>query len=529
MSLVPSRILVADPIAEDGVGRLRAAGEVDVATGLSPDQLLGCIADYEALVVRSETKVTAKVLESARRLRVVGRAGVGVDNIDIEAATRHGVLVLNAPTGNTIAAAEHAIALMMALARNVAAADHSVQAGRWERGRFVGVELRHRTLGVYGLGKIGFEVARIASQGLQMRVITHDPLVTTERAEQAGAELRTLSEILEESDVLSLHVPLNDVTRGSIGADQLSRMKRGAHLINVARGGIVDEAALAESIRSGHLRGAGIDVFAEEPIDPGNPLIGLPGSVLTPHLGASTQEAQVNVALDVADQIVEFLAGGSPRSAVNAPTVLPEELAQLRPYVELAVKMGSLAAQLGGSRLRRVICGYSGALAEHDTTVLTAEVLRGLFGHFTETRVNMVNAKAVARQHGVEVDERRTTGSSDHAGSILVEVEGAEPLTVMGTQFGGEPHITRIKDLHLDIRPVGTYLVFSQQDRPGVIAEVAGLLAAHDINLGDVIVGRDHPRGRALSFFQLDDPVDAELLAQIEKSANLGSLRLITF
>lgn len=529
MSQASPHILVADPIAADGIERLRAAGEVDVHTGMTPAQLLDRIDGYDALVVRSETKVTAEVLERAQRLRVVGRAGVGVDNIDIDAATRHGVLVLNAPTGNTVAAAEHAVALMMSLARNVTPADRSVHEGKWERGRFLGVELRHRTLGVYGLGKIGFEVARIASQGLQMRVITHDPLVTAERAEQAGAELRTLDELLEQSDFLSLHVPLNDQTRGSIGAAEMSRMKRGAHLLNVARGGIVDESALAAAVAEGHLGGAGIDVFVNEPIDAGNPLIGLARVVLTPHLGASTQEAQVNVALDVADQIAEFFGGGSPRSAVNAPTVLPEDLVHLRPYLELATQMGSMAGQLGGRRLRRVICAYSGALADHDTTVLTAEVLRGLFGHFTETRVNMVNAKSVARQHGVDVVERRTSDAGEQAGSILVEVEGAEPLTVMGTQFDGEPHITRINDLHLDIRPIGTYLVFSQQDRPGVIAEVAGILAAHDINLGDVIVGRDRPRGQALSFFQLDDPVDDELLARIEASANLGSLRIVTF
>lgn len=313
-----------------------------------------------------------------------------------------------------------------------------------------------------------------------------------------------------------------------MGAARLRGMKQGAHLINVARGGIIDEQALAEALQDGHLGGAGMDVYATEPLPTDSPLRTAPGVVLTPHLGASTQEAQVNVALDVADQIVEYLGGGSPRYAVNAPTVLPEELGRLRPYLALATKMGSLAGQLGGRKLRRIVCTYAGSLADHDTGVLTAEVIGGFFAHFTETRVNVVNAKAIAREHGVDVDERRTTGSTDHANSILVEVEGEEPLAVTGTQFDGEPHITRINELRLDMRPEGTYLVFDQPDRPGVIAQVSALLAGHDINLGDVIVGRDHPRGRALSFFQLDDPVSPELLGEIERSANLGSVRIVT-
>lgn len=523
-----ARILVADPIVEEGVERLRAAGSVDVITGMSPEGLLETVPGYEALVVRSETRVTASVLEHAPQLRVVGRAGVGVDNIDIEAATRHGVLVLNAPTGNTIAAAEHAIALMLALARNVAAADRSVHEGRWERGRFVGTELRQKTLGVVGLGKIGFEVARIAGQGLQMRVVTHDPLVTRERAEQAGAELRGLEELLAESDVVSLHLPLNDQTRGLLDSRRLRLMRRSALLVNVARGGIVDEEALTAALLEGVIAGAGLDVYATEPLPEGSALRSAPHTVLTPHLGASTQEAQVNVAVDVADQILEYLRGGSPRYAVNAPGMPAEELAQLRPYLQLARKLGSLAAQLGGRQLGRIVCSYSGSLAERDTAVLTAEVLGGLFAHFTETRVNAVNAREVAREHGVDVDERRTTHSEDHATSILVAVEGTEQLTVTGTQFEGEPHITRINDLRLDMRPVGTYLVFSQQDRPGVIARVSSVLARHDINLGDVIVGRDRPRGRALSFFQVDDPIDGQLLGEIESAADLGSLRIVT-
>lgn len=521
------RILVADPIAEDGVTRLRTAGRVDVATGLGRDELLARIGDYDALVVRSETKVTADVFAAAHRLRVVGRAGVGVDNIDLDAATRHGVLVLNAPTGNTLAAAEHAVAMMCALARNVPAADASMRAGKWERSKFMGFELRDKTLGLLGLGKIGFEVARIAGQGLQMQVIAHDPLVTAERAEQAGVELVDLDTLVRRSDVLSVHVPLNEQTRSVIDATRLRQMKKGARLLNVARGGIIDEQALADALRDGHIAGAAVDVFTAEPIAADNPLRDAPNTVLTPHLGASTVEAQYNVAYDVADQIATVLSGGAARYAVNAPVILPEEMAELRPYLDLAGKMGTLAAQLGPEKLRRVICTYTGELAERETIVLTAEALRGLFAPFTETRINPINAKSVARQHGVDVEERNSTRSLDYATSMVLEVVGNEPLSITGTQFEGQSRITRINDQRVDMQPQGIYLVGSHQDHPGVIAAIATLLAKHDINIASVELGRDQPRGRAVMLMQVDEPASPELLGEIQKQAGLESLRQV--
>jgi D-3-phosphoglycerate dehydrogenase len=522
-----TRILVADPIADDGVERLRAAGEVDVLTGLDPDTLRARIGDYDALVVRSETKVTAGLLDAATRLRVVGRAGVGVDNIDVDAATERGVLVLNAPTGNTIAAAEHAIAMLFALVRNIPVADRSLHSGLWERSRFTGMELREKTLGVLGLGKIGFEVARIAREGLHMRVIAHDPLVTAERAHQAGVELCDLETLLSESDVITVHVPLTDATRGLIGARELERMKPGARLVNVARGGIIDEQALANAIRSGHVSGAAVDVFSQEPPSGDNPLLQLPQVVVTPHLGASTKEAQVNVAFDVADQIVEYLHGGTPRYAVNAPTILPEELEQLRPYLELAQKIGSLAAQLAGRELRRVVCSYAGELADFDTSILTSHVLRGLFAPFTETRVNQVNAKLVARSMGVDVDERHTTRPLDPESPMLVEVVSEQRLRIAGTQFDSVPRITRINDFRVDMHPAGIFLVVTHQDRPGVIAAVSTLLARNDINIARIELGRDRPRGRAVMLMQVDDPVSPELLAEIRVTAKLDQLSLV--
>jgi D-3-phosphoglycerate dehydrogenase len=518
------RILVADPIAEDGVERLRAAGEVDVATGLSREELIERIPAYDALVVRSETKVTAEVLAAGTRLKVVGRAGVGVDNIDLDAATRHGVMVLNAPTGNTVAAAEHAVALMCALARNVAPADQSLHGGKWERGRFMGMELREKTLGLLGLGKIGFEVARAASQGLLMRVIAHDPLVTPERAEQAKVELVDLDTLIRESDVLSVHTPLNDATRGIIGADQLRAMKRTARVINVARGGIIDEQALADALRDGEIAGAAVDVFSTEPPPPDHPLLSAPRLLLTPHLGASTHEAQVNVAYDVADQIVAVLGGGAARYAVNAPVILPEEMAALAPYLHLAHQMGSLAAQMGAGQIREIGCTYTGDLAERDTSVLTAEALRGLLGRFTETRINPINARAVARQHGIEVSESRSSRSVDYANSLVIEVRGGEALSIAGTQLEGEAWITRINGYKVRMRPEGRYLVGSNRDQPGVIRDIAGALAKHDINIANFGLGRDQVRGHAFFYVEVDDPVPAGVLRELQTTVGLESV-----
>ena len=528
MLLHRPRILVSDPIAEDGIAKLRQVGEVEVATGLSPAELKEKIANCDALVVRSETKVTAELLAAAPKLRVVGRAGVGVDNIDIAAATEHGVLVLNAPTGNTIAAAEHAIALMMALVRNIPKADQSIREGRWDRKHFMGAEMRGKTLGVIGLGKIGFEVARIASQGLQMHVLAYDPVVTQDRAEQAGAELCDMETLLRDSDVLTVHVPMTDRTRGMIGAADLRKMKKGARVINVARGGIVDEAALAEAVKSGHIAGAAIDVFSEEPVSADNPLRGIPEIITTPHLGANTTEAQVNVASDVAEQIAEYLSGSTPRYAVNLPSVLPEQLARITPYLQLGYKMGSLAAQLAPAQVKRITISCAGELADVDPAFITAEVLRGWFKHFTETRVSPVNAKLVAKTHGLDVDERTTTKTVEQDSALLLEIAGSAKLRIAGTQIDGQPRITRIDDFRVDMQPDGTYLIVKHQDRPGVIAAVSTLLARHDINIAGIELGRDRPRGNAVMLMQIDEPLSSDLADEIRETAKLDSMSQVT-
>lgn len=524
---VPAKILVADPLARDGIERLKKAGTVDVVTGLSPSELKDRIGPYTALVVRSETQVTADLLSAATELRVVARAGVGVDNIDIDAATQHGVLVLNAPTGNTVAAAEHTVAMMMAMMRHIPAADHSLRAGEWKRSQFVGNELRGKTLGLLGLGKIGCEVARCASQGLQMHVIAYDPLTTADRAQQYGAELCDIPELIARADILSVHVPLNEHTKGIIGERELRAMKPGACVINVARGGIIDEDALAVLLAEGHIGGAALDVFVKEPLATTHPLLQFSNVVVTPHLGASTQEAQTNVAFDVADQIAEYFHGGLPRYAVNAPSIAPEELAVLQPYMMVAYKAGSLAAQLAPSPTASVTCTFAGEIAQFDTAVLTAEVLRGLFGQLTDTRVNTVNALSVAQSLGIAVDEQRTTRLHDYANSISITVDGSTPLTIVGTQFDGDAWITRINDFRVDIRPEGRFLVVTHEDRPGVVAAISSELARHNINIASMQLGRDHPRGEAVMFMQIDEPIDEELRTTLQDAVKLRSLRVV--
>ncbi len=522
----PARILVADPIAEDGIKRLQSAGEVEVALKLTEDQLVERVGPFQALVVRSETKVTARVIAAGVNLRVIGRAGVGVDNIDVEAASAHGVLVVNAPTGNTVAAAEHTMALMLALARNVARGDASLRAGKWERSKLVGSELRGKTLAVVGLGKIGAEVARMA-QGLQMRVIAFDPLVSQERAEQLGLGLFPLDQILPQADVLTVHTPLSDATRGLIGPEQLAQLPRGARVLNVGRGGIVDETALAEAVRNGHLAGAAVDVFTKEPPDPESQLLHEPGILVTPHLGASTVEAQLSVATDVADQIADVLAGRPARWAVNAPAIAPEEAGLVVPYQVLASKLGSLYAQLGGGGIRGVHLIFRGDLATVQPSSMTAEALGGILRSFTHDRVTAVNARAVAHQRGIEVTEQRGSGPVTWASSLVLRVDGDGPAELEGTIAAGEARIVRLNGLPIDLNPDGLFLFFGHRDRPGLIGAIGQVLGQANVNIAEMRVGRDAPRGRAVTAVKIDDPVSPELADQLRAIDGVTELHLV--
>src|SRR5919106_4202583 len=422
-----TRILVVESVAQPAVDLMATAHDTDVRLGLSRDELLGTLGEdggWDALVVRSQTRVDAELLSAAApRLSVVGVASVGIDRIDLDAATRAGVMVVNAPTGNTIAAAEHTMALMLALHRRIPAADASVRAGEWERGRFTGAERRHRTLGIIGLGKIGKAVARRAA-GFEMRVMAHDPYLTAEQAAEHGARLVGLPELLLRSDVISVHTPLTAQTRGLIGTAQIEAMKPGAVLLNVARGGIVDEAALATALRDGRLASAAVDVFSVEPMAADNPLRDAPNTVLTPHLGASTAEAQDRVAVEMAEQVLEALAGVTPTYAVNAPSVAPDVVPRLRPYVELGRRLAILARQLSPSAFDCIALTYAGVIADWDCSPIRTAALAGILEVVTDQRVNAVNADLVSRERGLTVSETRTDASEPWASLVVLEAAG---------------------------------------------------------------------------------------------------------
>ena len=445
-----ARILVADPLAEDGLARLRREGEVTVVSKLAEADLIERIPEFDALVVRSETKVTAPILQAGKKLRVVGRAGVGVDNIDVAAATRHGILVVNAPRGNIVAAAEHTIALLLALARSVPQADASVHRGEWTRSKFIGVEVRGKTLGVIGLGNVGSEVAKRA-HGLEMEVIAFDPVVSEERAELFNVQLVPLDVLLERADFITVHVPLVDATRGLIGARELAMMKPAARLINAARGGVVDEAALYQALKVSRPAAAAADVFEQEP--PGeHPLFTLPNFIATPHIAASTVEAQASVALDVAEEVAAVLAGDLPRYAVNAPSLPPEELAYLRPFAELTERLASLHSQLFGGRAGVIELDFEGQLAQHDVNLLVAAGIKGVLQSFTEERINAVNARLIAAARGMKIVERRTPARGSYTSLITLRMHGHD---LAGTVLMDEPRVVRIDGFRVDLVPEG--------------------------------------------------------------------------
>jgi len=516
------RILVADALAEDGLDRLRKAGTVTTATNLSTAELIQQIPEYDALVVRSETRVTADVFEAGRRLRVVGRAGVGVDNIDVQAATRKGVLVVNAPRGNIIAAAEHTVALLLAVARSIPQADASVKRGEWTRSKFIGVEVRGKTLGIVGLGNVGSEVAKRA-HGLEMEVLAFDPVVSTERAEVFNVKLVALHELLERSDFVTVHVPLVDANRNLIGARELDLMKPSACLINAARGGIVDEAALFVALKTGGIRAAAADVFQSEP--PGeNPLLTLPNFVATPHIAASTVEAQASVAFDVAEEVAAVLAGDLPRYAVNAPALPPEELAYLRPFAELTERLADLQVQLFGGRVSAIELDFDGELAEHDVNLLVAAAIKGVLQPFTEERINPVNARLIAASRGVRLVERRSRSQGSYASLVTVRVHEHE---IAGTVLMGELRAVRIDSFKVDLVPEGRFLFSRHHDRPGVVGQCGTILGQHDINIASMQLGRDAPRGSAMMILAVDERVPAEVLARLREVSAMSDLRYV--
>lgn len=508
------RILVTEKIAPEGLTALQSRAAVDVRLDLDKTALLEVIGDYDALVVRSATKVTADVIDAGKRLRVVGRAGTGVDNIDVDAATRRGITVVNAPASNNVAVAELTIGLLLGLARQIPQANTSVQAGKWERSQFMGWEVRGKTLGLVGLGRIGSAVARRA-RGLEMTVLAYDPVVSTDRAAQLGVESVALDELIARSDVISLHVPLVESTRNLFDTTHIGQMKAGAFLINASRGGIVDEAALYAALESGHLGGAALDVFASEP-PAGSPLLGHPRVLTTPHIGASTNEAQTLTGTDVAEGVITALAGGTPGYAVNAPFIAPEAWGVLEPYMRLARHMGALCTQLVHDPIRSYEIEYCGELAQVDTLPVRLAVLQGLLAATAVERITPVNAPLIARERGLRVIERTCPEAENYAGLLIIRVETADGEHFFrGTVLRDEPHIIQADGFWVDFVPSGPLLFTYHRDRPGMIGHVGSLLGTADVNISGMHVGRLAPREWAMMVLTLDDPVPPDVLDKL--------------
>jgi D-3-phosphoglycerate dehydrogenase / 2-oxoglutarate reductase len=510
------KVLVADPIAAEGLDVLRAGAQVEVRTGQPPAVLAELLPEFDALIVRSETKVTAELIAAGRRLKIIGRAGVGVDNIDVAAATQHGIMVVNSPQGNTAAAAEHTIALLMALARNIPNAVASMRSGEWKRGAFVGVEVYNKLLGIVGLGNVGREVATRA-RGLGMRVLAYDPYVTSEAADRLGVTLAELDDLIRRADFLTVHTKLTPENRGMIGDAQFAAMKDGVRVLNSARGGIIDEAALLRALESGKVAGAGLDVFEQEPPPPDSPLVQHPRVIPTPHLGASTQEAQVNVAVDVAEQIVAVLNGGVPRSAVNMPAVPPELLAKLEPYLALAHKLGLFHAQLVDGSISALDVVYSGDLARLEVGPVTRALLMGLLQHQLAETINYVNAPVVAEGRGLRVTESRRAADDDAAdiAATITFAEGQRTITG-NVRSPRDLRVDAVDGQRIDLPAEGRLIVAAHTDRPGVIGAIGTLLGDHGINIGGMHVGRRGKGTRATMILNVDDPVPDPLLTEIK-------------
>jgi D-3-phosphoglycerate dehydrogenase len=524
------RVLVAEAVAHEGIDLLEARHEVDTRVGCSREELAAMLPDYDALVVRSQVQVDAELIAAGTRLVVIGRAGVGVDNVDLDAATRAGITVVNAPTGNTIAAAEHTLALLYGVARRTAAADASLRRGEWKRSEFTGLELRGRTLGIIGLGKIGQAIAARA-RAMEMTVIGVDPYVTVEGAANHGVELVDLPTLLSRADVVTVHVPLTRATRGLIGRREIAKLRPGSIVLNVARGGIVDEAAVAEALASGHLAGAGFDVFETEPPTE-SPLLAAPNTLLTPHLGASTAEAQVAVAEEVAAQVLDVLDGRSARYAVNAPLVTPETAQAIGPYLPLAEILGRFFAQFSRGGVRTLTLEIAGDLAEFDGSPLVAATLRGLLETVTTERVNLVNAGALAKARGLTVVERKTPDAGAYAAQLTLSSDGSpggRGITVGGTVAGGEPRITRLGAYRLDMEPVDVMLITRHTDKPGMVGRIGAMLGAADVNISAMHLARTRPREDALMILALDDDVPSDVEEAIrddEAVLDLWTIRL---
>jgi len=523
------RVLVCDPISEEGLASLSShpGFTVTFKMGLKGAELLKEASESDALMVRSETKITAEVIAGAPRVKFIGRAGTGVDNIDVSVASRQGIVVANVPGGNTISAAEQSLALLFALARNTPQADASTRAGKWERSKFVGTEVTGKTLGVVGLGRIGREVAQRAI-GLSMRVVAFDPVGDESWCRRAGVAFVSLNDLLAQADFISVHVPLTEQTKHLLNRETLAKTRRGVRIINCARGGIVDEAALLEFVKSGHVKGAALDVFEKEPLDPASPLLAHPEIIVTPHLGASTEEAQVKVAADLAQGLMEFFENGFARQAVNLPPLDVAGQTQLLSFVPLAYKQGLFLAQMAEGTATRVMLRYSGELARVNPALYTATAVAGFLAGRGE-RATSVNALLLAQQKGLQIQEQLVPDARDYTSLLEMEITTDKGnYQLAGTVYGrGDLRFVRINHLPVDVNPHGYLLVLVNDDKPGVVGHIGSVLSAGGINIAGMDIARNRPGGVAVSLWSVDSPVPADVLTKAKNHPAILSVKMV--
>ena len=521
------KVLVSDPIADEGIDILRREFLVDVATELSPDELKRKIPGYDALLVRSQTQVTGDVIEAGNRLKIIGRAGVGVDNIDVAAATKRGVIVVNAPEGNTISAAEHTIAMILAISRKIPDAHRSLSSRKWERKKFMGVELRGKTLGIVGIGRVGAEVAKRAIS-FEMELLAYDPFISSEKAVELGVKLTNIDEIISKSDYITIHTPLTKNTENLIDTEKFEKMKPSVYMINCARGGIINEDALHDALKSGKVAGAAIDVFTEEP-PLKSPLLDLENVVVTPHLGASTEEAQVKVAVAVAEQIKNALNGRPVKNAINMPYVRHELMNTLAPYVRLAETLGRIGARLVNGTYGSVAISYHGEIAEKEVETVTIAAMKGLLENVFGSSVNYVNAPVVARERGIKITESKseTVEYYPNVISLTIEHDGTTRM-VSGTVVGSEDRIVQIDDYHVDIAPTKNMILAIHEDRPNIIGPCCMVLGRHNINIAAMQVGRIRQGSDALMILNIDTPITDKILEEIQSVSGIKTAQQIT-
>jgi D-3-phosphoglycerate dehydrogenase len=521
------KVLVSDPISQNGLDIILKAGlEVDVKR-LSPEELIKEIKGYDGLIVRSATKVTADVINASDKLRVIGRAGSGLDNVDKAAASKKGIVVMNTPGGNTITTAEHTIALMLSLARLIPQATNSMKVGKWEKKKFMGVEVYNKILGVLGMGDIGSQVAKRA-QALQMHVLGYDPFLYKEKAEEVGIELVDLPELYRRSDFITIHTPLTPETKNMINQKTIKTMKDGVRIINCARGGIINEKDLYEALMSGKVAGAALDVFEKEPPEDSS-LIGLENVICTPHLGAATAEAQENVAIAIAEQIVDYLVYGTVRNAVNVPSVPADLLPKIRPYINLSERMGSFLSQVFEGGIEEITVEYKGEISDLTIAPITVAIIKGLLTPILQETVNFVNAPFIAKERGIEVRELKSPDAGDYTTLIGLKVRsGKNKGYVLGTLYNRkEPRIVKLNEFPIEVIPEGDMLVLLNNDKPGVIGNIGTILGKYDINIARMQFGRETQGGRAISVVCVDSPISDNLLNEIKKLPNVLSVKQV--